>query len=206
MDLAGLIVFAAVYAVAVASPGPGIAALVARVLAKGSRGLVPFIAGFVLGDLIWFAFAAAGLSVLAQTFQGVFTLIKYLGVAYLLYLAYKLWTMPVQTLEPGEPRADESGFRLFLGALALTLGNPKVMVFFMALLPTIVDLTALTWTGLFEIGGLIALILSGVLALYGAAAARARRLFTTRRALRVMHRVTGATMAGAAAAIATRSP
>jgi threonine/homoserine/homoserine lactone efflux protein len=204
MDLAGLIVFATVYAAAVASPGPAIAALVARVLARGPRGLAPFIAGFVLGDLVWFTVAAAGLTVLAQTFYGVFTVIKYLGVAYLLYLAYKLWTTPVQSVEPHEAPRDESGLRLFLGALALTLGNPKVIVFFMALLPTIVDLAALTWSGFLEIGGLIVLILAGILALYGAAAARARRLFTSRRALRLVHRVTGATMAGAAAAIATR--
>jgi threonine/homoserine/homoserine lactone efflux protein len=204
MDLAGLIVFAAVYAVAVASPGPGIAALVARVLARGSRGLVPFIAGFVVGDLTWFVIAAAGLSVLAQTFSGIFTVVKYLGVGYLLYLAYKLWTTPARSVEPGEAGGDESGWRLFVGALALTLGNPKVMVFFMALLPTIVDLMSLTWSGFFEIGALIALILSTVLALYGVGAARARRLFTSPRALRLVHRVTGATMAGAAVAVAAR--
>jgi threonine/homoserine/homoserine lactone efflux protein len=204
MDLAGLIVFAAVYAVAVASPGPAVAALVARVLARGSRGLAPFIAGFVLGDLVWFTVAAAGLSILAQTFHGVFTIVKYLGVTYLLYLAYKLWTTPAQRIELHEAPRDESGLRLFLGALALTLGNPKTIAFFMALLPTIVDLAALTWSGFVEIGGLIVLILAGIFALYGAAAARARRLFTSPRALRLVHRVTGATVAGAAVAIATR--
>src|SRR5918993_2983046 len=113
MDLAGLVVFAAVYAVAVASPGPAVAALVARVLARGPRGLAPFIAGFVLGDLAWFAVAAAGLSVLAQAFHGVFTVIKYLGVAYLLYLAYKLWTTPAQRLASHEAPPDEGGVRLF---------------------------------------------------------------------------------------------
>ncbi len=204
MDFAGLIVFATVYAVAVASPGPAVAALVARVLARGPRGLAPFIAGFVLGDLVWFTVAAAGLSILAQTFHGVFTIVKYLGVAYLLYLAYKLWTTPAHVVESHEAPHDESGLRLFLGALALTLGNPKTMVFFMALLPTIVDLTALTWSGFLEIGGLIVLILAGIFALYAAAAARARRLFTSPRALHLVQRVTGATMAGAAAAIAAR--
>jgi len=62
MTLAGLLIFAAVYVVATASPGPGVAAVVARVLAKGTHGMPGFIAGFVIGDLIWFSIAATGLA------------------------------------------------------------------------------------------------------------------------------------------------
>ena len=57
IPIAHLVVFAAIYAAAVASPGPGIAALVARVLAEGTRGNGAFVAGFIVGDLIWFAVA-----------------------------------------------------------------------------------------------------------------------------------------------------
>jgi threonine/homoserine/homoserine lactone efflux protein len=52
MPLSSLVLFAGLYAVAVATPGPGVAAIVARVLGRGLRGIVPFIAGFVVGDLI----------------------------------------------------------------------------------------------------------------------------------------------------------
>jgi len=54
MSLYGLLVFSAVYMLAVATPGPGVAAVVARSLAKGTHGAPAFIAGFVVGDLIWF--------------------------------------------------------------------------------------------------------------------------------------------------------
>ncbi|HZF32327.1 MAG TPA: LysE family transporter, partial [Candidatus Angelobacter sp.] len=94
MTLTGLLTFGAVYGVAVASPGPGVAAVLARVLARGLRGAPAFIAGFLVGDLVWFALAATALHALAQTFAVLFIVIRYAGAAYLLYLAWKLWTAP----------------------------------------------------------------------------------------------------------------
>lgn len=203
MDWPALVVFSTAYFMAVASPGPGVAALTARVLARGSAGVVPFIGGYVVGDLVWFAVAAAGLAVLAQTFAALFLVVKYAGAAYLLWLAYRLWTGPAEPAEAALQPADR-GDRLFLAGLLVTLGNPKVIVFFLALLPAVIDLEALTLAGFLEVALLIVVILSGVLAGYATAAARARRLFTSPRARRLINRSTGAVMAGAAAAIAAR--
>ena len=63
MTLSSLILFAAVYFAAVATPGPGVAALIARVLGHGLRGVAPFIAGYFVGDMIWLTLAATGLAV-----------------------------------------------------------------------------------------------------------------------------------------------
>ena len=95
MDLAGLLVFASALFIAAASPGPGIAAIVARVLGRGTRGALAFTAGVALGDVVWLTVAILGLSALAQAFHGVFEIVKYAGAAYLLYLAWRLWTAPV---------------------------------------------------------------------------------------------------------------
>src|SRR5262245_32608691 len=97
MDATALAVFPSALLVAAASPGPGIAAIVARVLGRGTAGAFAFTAGVALGDVVWLTFAVLGLVVLAQTFAAVFLVIKYLGAAYLLYLAWKLWTAPVAT-------------------------------------------------------------------------------------------------------------
>jgi threonine/homoserine/homoserine lactone efflux protein len=204
MSIAGLLLFCAAYAVATASPGPGIAAILARVLGRGLRGVPAFIAGFVVGDLVWFTVAATGLAVLAQTFAALFMAIKYAGAAYLLYLAWKLWTAPVQQTEVTADRRADSAWRLFLGGLSVTLGNPKVIVFFLALLPTVIDLANLSVTGFVEIALLIAVILSSVMSAYALAAAGARRLFTSPRSVRIINRGTGTVMAGAAVAIAAR--
>lgn len=203
MDLAGLLVFAGVYFLAVASPGPGIAAIVARSLSTGFRRAVPFVLGIAAADLIWLTFSALGLTLLMQSFHGLFLAIKYAGCAYLIYLAWKLWTAPVKSLED-QPAARGEGVRLFLGGVALTLGNPKAMVFFVSILPLVVDLQALTPLAFVEVAVLTMLIINTTLLGYAYAADRARRLVASPRTMRRINRITGGVMAGAAAAIAAR--
>jgi threonine/homoserine/homoserine lactone efflux protein len=173
------------------------------VLGRGSHGAPAFIAGFVTGALIWFTIAATGLAVLAAAFAGVFVAIRFAGAAYLLYLAWKLWTAPVRPLDGARASPEHRG-RLFLTGVAINLGNPKVIVFFLALLPTVVDLSNLTPFGFTELALIIAAIAAGVLSAYALAAARARRLFTSPRSLRWINRGSGAVMAGAAVTIVAR--
>jgi threonine/homoserine/homoserine lactone efflux protein len=204
LDLTALLVFAGALLVAAASPGPGIAAIVARVLARGASGAIAFAAGVALGDVVWLSFAVAGLAVLAKTFYGVFLVIKLAGAAYLLFLAWKLWTAPAGVgAAPAGPRA-EGRLKLFLGGLAVTLGNPKVMVFYLALLPNLIDLGRVSLIGYAELALATQLVLALVFGAYILLATRARRLFSTPSAMRLVNRGTGAVMAGAAVAVATR--
>ena len=206
MTLYGLWIFSLVYFLAVATPGPGVAAIIARSLAQGTRGSVAFIAGFLVGDLIWFIVAATGLAALAQTAQTAFLLLKYAGVAYLLYLAYRMWrTNPQLGNDDAEVLNVESRSRLFLGSLALTLGNPKTMVFFLALLPTVIQLEGLHLADFVEISSAMSIVLPLVLGGYTLLAARARRFFASERAVRRINRVSGAAMAGAAVAVVARN-
>lgn len=205
MSAYGLAVFAVVYGLAVFSPGPGVAAVVARSLVRGTQGAPAFIAGFLVGDLVWFTVAATGLAALAQSAHTVFVAVKYAGAAYLLWLAYRMWTSeprPVDALAVDQSQAPS---RLFLGSLALTLGNPKPMVFFLALLPTVVKLETLTMAGFVEIALVISLVLPLVLGVYAYAAARARRLLRSPRAIRLVNRGSATAMAGAAVAVAHAS-
>ncbi len=204
MSLYGLSVFALVYVLAVASPGPGVAATVARALGRGMHGAPAFIAGFVVGDLIWFTLAATGLSMLAQTAYTVFVVVKFAGAAYLLYLAYRLWTAPPTPLTGAEAERPERALQLFMGSLALTLGNPKTMVFFLAVLPTVVELKRLTVGGFFAIALVICSLLPVILGAYTYFAARARKHLSRPRTVRWVQRGTGVVMAGAAVAVATR--
>jgi threonine/homoserine/homoserine lactone efflux protein len=203
MDHSRLIIFASAYLAVLILPGPGVSALVARVLARGPQGSPAFIAGFVMGSLTWFAIAATGLAMLAASFAAIFSAIRYGGAAYLLYLACKLWKSQGVPLTDVEPTLD-NGRRLFLTGLAINLGNPKVIVFFLALLPTVVDLGNLTPLGFFELAITIAIIAGGVLTAYAMAAAHARRLFTSPKAVRLVNRGSSAVMAATAVTIATR--
>jgi threonine/homoserine/homoserine lactone efflux protein len=200
----GLSVFSLAYVLAVAVPGPVIAAVIARGLGHGMRGAPAFIAGFLIGDLIWFTFAATGLAMLAQTAYTLFLVVKYAGVAYLLYLAYRLWTAPAKPMDASDPVTRERPLQLLLGSLALTLGNPKAMIFFLAVLPTVVELKSLSVAGFFEIISVILVILPSVLGGYALGASRARRLFSKPQTVRWVQRGTGVAMASAAVAVATR--
>jgi threonine/homoserine/homoserine lactone efflux protein len=204
MDLAALVLFASTLLVAAASPGPGIAALVARVIGRGHEGAPAFAAGLILGDLVWLAVATLGLAVVAQTFHEIFLVIKYAGAVYLIYLAYRMWTAPVAARDIAAERRRESHLRLFIGGLALTLGNPKVVAFYLALLPNLIDLARVGVVGYVELASISVVVLTIVFGAYVIAAARARALFRSTRAMRLLNRAGGTMMAGAAVAVATK--
>jgi threonine/homoserine/homoserine lactone efflux protein len=201
----GLATFCCAYFLAVATPGPGIAAVIAQGLARGRSGAPAFIAGFLVGDLIWFVAASLGLSALAQTAHTAFLLVKYAGALYLAYLAFKLWSAPARPLaQAADPAAARPPHALFLGSLTLTLSNPKPMLFFLALLPTVVPLETLGALGHVQIAGAIAVILPATLWGYVLIAARARGWLRSARAIKIVNRSSGTLMAAAAVAVATR--
>ena len=203
MDLASILIFAGALLVAAGSPGPSIAALVARVIAKGWQDVLPFLAAMWIGEAIWLSMAVFGLAFIAQSFHLAFLVLKWAGIAYLVWLAFKTWTAPV-VVRGGEMPKAESPWKMFSAGMAVTLGNPKVMMFYMALLPTIIDLGSITLLGWAELTVTMALVLVAVDLTWVAAAAQARRLLRSERAMRAANRVSAATMAGAAAAIAAR--
>ena len=195
----GLWLFATAYLLSVASPGPGIAALVSRTLARGWHGTPAFILGFIAGDLVWFTAAATGVSALAQRGSGALIVMKYAGAAYLLYLAYRMWTSNVDLQGDGStgPQRDQ----LFVASFLLTLGNPKPMMFFLAVLPTVVDLERLSLTGALAMAIVIPIVLVLVMGTYVLAALRARGFFTNHRALRMLNRCGALVMTAAAAVV-----
>lgn len=205
MTITALTIFAVAILVAAASPGPAIAALLARVIGRGTAGVPAFIGGIVLGDIIWLAIAVLGLSFVANSFEMIFAVIKYAGAAYLLFIAYRLWTAPAKPVDvDAAGNVDGKPLRSFLGGLLLTLGNPKTIAFYLALTPTLIDVSRIDLVSYAELAGIIAVVLVFVLGGYALAAARARKLFRSPRAMKLLNRIGGSVMAGAAAAIATR--
>lgn len=205
MDLATLVAFTIALTIAAAVPGPGMTAIVARALAVGFWGTMPMILGLIMGDIVFLSCAALGLAALATTFATVFTVVKFAGAAYLLWLAWNLWTAtPHADNVEAAGRPERSGLRVALAGLTLTLGNPKTIVFYMALLPTVVDLAALTAVGFVEMVAIVFVDLLLVGAAYAAMAARAREFFQDPKARRILDRTAGGMMAGAAVAVAAR--
>jgi threonine/homoserine/homoserine lactone efflux protein len=205
VSISSLLLFAAVYFAAVATPGPGVAALVARVLGHGLTGVAPFIFGYVVGDLIWLAIAATGLAAVAHLFAGAFIALRLAGAAYLVTIAWGMArsSFSAESEAKAPPRATR-GWRAFSGSLSLTLGNPKVIIFFLSIMPLVVDFGALTPTIFATIAAIAVVILSTTLSAYALAADRARSLLRSSRAMRYVQRAAAGVIAGVAVAIAAR--
>ena len=203
MELSALLIFAGALLVAAGSPGPSVAALVSRVIVRGWRDVVPFAAAMWIGEALWLTLAVYGLAALAEALHGAFLVVKYLGVAYLLYLAWKMWTAPIVQASANGPHSA-SWVRMFLAGLAVTLGNPKIMVFYLALLPTIIDLAGITVVAWLELTGIMLVILAAIDLAYIVLAARARLFLRSPRAVRLANRISATILGGAAATLATR--
>ena len=203
MSLSALLVFALALIIAAGTPGPSIAALVARVLTNGFRDVLPFLAAMWLGEAMWLTCAVAGLAVIARSFGMVFIVLKFAGVAYLLFLAWKMWRAPADVQGSDLP-SGQSPWRMFIAGLLVTLGNPKIMMFYLALLPTIIDLSRIGTVAWFELTLTMLIVLMAVDFGWALLATRARKLLNTRRAVKFTNRASATVMAGVAAAIATR--
>lgn len=203
MTLSSLLIFIPVYALAVLSPGPGVAAVVARTLSRGPRGAAAFILGFVAGDLTWLLAAVSGLALIAKTYAPLFRLIQYVGAAYLLYVAVMMWRTRPEALATTDAQS-EGGWSAFLASYVLTLGNPKTMVFFLSIMPLVVTPEALDRVAIVELALTCAVVLAVIFSGYVALAARARRLFTSTEALSRINRATAGVMGCAALAVASR--
>lgn len=189
------------FTIAAAVPGPVQGALVAHVMVRGSAAIVPFVVGIVLGNSLWLAAAILGLSALAVRLAVVFAGIKWLGVAYLVFVAWKLWTGDPVSAEVHPRGVKRPGVP---AGAALTLGNPKAVVFYSAVLPQAFDLTQLSFAQLPLILALGLVIDVSVQTAYVAAASRAGALVRSATQMRVVNRSAAGLMFGSAAWIASR--
>ena len=204
MTLAVLIAYSGALFIAAIIPGPGVTALVARALGSGFRLTFVMGLGLILGDMVYLTAVILGLAFIAQTFTTTFMLIKIAGALYLVHIAWKLWTAGLMPQDIQAQRSTSLAMS-FLSGLFVTLGNPKTMLFYVALVPTLVDLGSI---GIEDYGMLLAatfVVLFVVLVPYIALASRTRILLKQPKALQRLNRVAAGILAGTAAYIATRA-
>jgi threonine/homoserine/homoserine lactone efflux protein len=204
MELISYILFAGALFLNAGVPGPSITALVSRVITNGWRNVIPFIAAMWIGEVIWLTMAMAGLTTLAQTFQTGFHIIKWGSIAYLCWLAIKMWHKPVIEGAEELPRRSSS-WSMFSAGMALTLGNPKIMVFYLALLPSFIDLPKAGASEWAILASITLVTLAGIDLTWTFLAHKARALLRTPGAVRLANRLGAVAMGGAAAAIAARN-
>lgn len=200
MDVAALAAFAAAFLFFAASPGPDNVTIVARTVAQGALSGIAYGAGTCTGILLFLALAVFGLSIVASEMGLVMTALRYGGALYLVWTGIKLWT--AEPVVPAlAPQRHGSVLGAYLTGVVLNLGNPKMPLFYIALLPNVVG-TQLTIS---DGGMLAAVILAVEIVVVGghvALASRARRALRNPVIIRRVNRTAGTVMIGAGAAVA----
>jgi threonine/homoserine/homoserine lactone efflux protein len=198
-------VFTLALMIAVATPGPGIFAIVSCALSRGFRDAVAMTCGMVIGDLIYFSLAVLGMAALAHSMGDFFLIVKLVGAAYLVWLGLKLWRAKVEVAvtDPALPSTHGFGRNLVAG-LTVMLSNPKAIAFYAGLLPAVVKLDQLSLGDTLVMGLIVIGVVGGIPTLYALAASRTRRFLGSSRRIKVMNRTAGTMMIGAGVAVASQ--
>lgn len=186
------------------TPGPGTFAVLARSLSLGVRQTLPLSMGMVFGDILYLVMACLGLAAIAEQWGTLFILIRYVGAAYLLYLGFKMWMAPVERLDDNTPASRKQGVAALLQGFLISSSNPKVILFYIAFLPTFMDVTTLSGVDIVKAAGLVLIALMIALSAVSIGAAQARRYMRSVRAMRRLNRSAGALMMAAGSYLVLR--
>jgi threonine/homoserine/homoserine lactone efflux protein len=199
IDLSLYLAFIAAVTVLMAIPGPNVALIVANSVAHGSRYGLLTVAGTSTAMLLQLALVALGMTPLLAALGAWFELLRWVGVAYLVYLGIKTWRSPAVDLTRTRPERKSSRAML-TRAFLVSMTNPKTLLFYGAFFPQFVSSAHAVLPQVVLLSATfvaIAVLVDGSWAL---AAARARHLLATRGRLR--NRIAGGMLIGAGAVLA----
>ena len=202
IDLSQLALFVVALGIMVATPGPLVAAIMARAASGGFRAAAPLAYGAAVSEAIYIGLALVGLAALAASYAWVLEVLRWGGAAWLVWIGIGL--IRNAGAGAGEPLeiAPGAGWRTFLTGLFINLGNPKVALFYMAIFPGFFDIAAFGW-----LDTVVVLVVASSVGLlsdltYTALADRAGAKLRDKALRTGMDRATGGVMIGAGAVIA----
>jgi threonine/homoserine/homoserine lactone efflux protein len=204
MSIETWLAFVAASTVLLVIPGPTILLVMSYALGQGWRAALPMAVGVALGDFTAMTLSMLGIGALLATSATLFTALKLVGAAYLIWLGVKLWRAG-GTLD-AQPRTDTASSIKMIGhAWLVTALNPKSITFFVAFLPQFLSPTADFWTQMlvFEATFLVLAFANAVG--YGLIASRARSAVRNPKAIGAFNKVGGTLLIGAGVATAALS-
>ena len=191
--------FAAAAAVVIAIPGPTTLMVTGHAMISGTRVALASLLGVALGDFTAIACSVLGLGAVLAASAEAFTVLKWVGAAYLVYLGIKLWRAPAVPM--GTVAAGQVGRRSMRRAIAesfwVTLLNPKGLLFFAAFLPQFIDPHQPTLPQVIVLALTFEVLAASSLGIYVFMTARARRVMDSPRAIKIMNRAGGTMLIGA---------
>jgi threonine/homoserine/homoserine lactone efflux protein len=202
MTIETWLAFTAATTVLLIIPGPTVLLVVSYALGQGLRAALPMALGVALGDFTAMTLSMLGVGALLATSATLFTVLKWIGAGYLIWLGIKLWR--AGGVLDASPRTDAaSTLKMMAHAWIVTALNPKGITFFVAFLPQFLDPAGDFWKQMlvFE-ATFIVLAFANVLG-YALIASRARTMMRSPRAIGIVNRVGGSLLIGAGVAAAT---
>jgi threonine/homoserine/homoserine lactone efflux protein len=205
MTIETWLAFAAATSVLLVIPGPTVLLVVSYALGQGLRTAMPMALGVALGDFTAMTLSMLGLGALLATSATLFTVLKWIGAAYLIWLGIKLWR--AGGAMQATPRTDKaSAVKMVAHAWIVTALNPKSITFFVAFLPQFLDPAADFWTQMLVFEATFLVLAFANAFGYALLASRARGLMSSARAISLVNRIGGSLLIGAGvAAVSIRS-
>ncbi|MEM7777688.1 MAG: LysE family translocator [Pseudomonadota bacterium] len=190
--------FAFASAVLLAIPGPTVLLVVSYSLGHGWRAALPSVVGVTLGDFVAMTVSMAGLGALLIASSELYTVLRWVGAIYLIYLGIKLWRSPVGGMDAlAAPTIDRSS--MLRNAFAVTVLNPKALVFFVAFVPQFLDPTAAIFPQAATMVATFVTLAAINTTFYAVVATQARRTIQRPSIQRLVNRVSGSLLVGAGA-------
>ena len=191
ISVADMLLYAGALLALFLTPGPVWVALLARALSGGFHAAWPLALGVVVGDVLWPFLAILGVSWIISVYGGFLVALKWVACATFLIMGWLVIRHADKTIASDSRLTRPGMWAGFLAGLAVIIGNPKAILFYMGMLPGFFDLTALTWADIAAICFLSFLVpLVGNLILAGFVG-RVRAVLTSPVALRRTNLVAG---------------
>jgi len=188
--------FAAAAAVVIAIPGPTTLMVTGHAMSSGTRVALASLLGVALGDFTAIACSVLGLGAVLAASSEAFTVLKWIGAAYLVYLGIKLWRAPAVPLGAAQV-GRRSVRRAIAESFSVTLLNPKGLLFFAAFLPQFIDPHQPTLPQVIVLALTFEVLAASSLGIYVFMTTRARRVMDSPRAIKIMNRAGGTMLIGA---------
>ena len=184
ITVADMLLYAGALFILFLTPGPVWVALIARALSGGFHAAWPLALGVVVGDVLWPLIAILGVTWIVSVFAGFMALLTWVACMTFIVMGVLIIRSADKTIATDSRLTRPGMWAGFLAGLAVILGNPKAVLFYMGMLPGFFDLTVLTWIDIAVICFLSLLIpLIGNLIL-AASIHRAKAFLTSPKALR----------------------
>jgi threonine/homoserine/homoserine lactone efflux protein len=174
MSLEMWIAFVIAATIVLVIPGPTILLVISQAISHGRRAVIPLVAGVTVGDFTAMTLSLLGLGAILATSAALFSVLKFIGAGYLIYLGIKLWRSDPEKHKSSSHATEASNRSLFKGTFVVTALNPKSIAFFVVFLPQFINPQVATAPQLLVLGATFLLLAAINATLYASFAGHLR--------------------------------